>query len=205
MIVKFLKNFVERRAMRSGKSKGIFVRFCNPSSFKFADYLRRHGGFVSIGERCSILPSTVFTDPAYVKIGNNVHFATASIIGHDGSVGMMEAAYDVRIDAVGKTDIRDNVFIGHQAIIMPGVTIGPDAIVAAGAVVTKDVLPDSIVAGVPANQIGSVKKLLEKRLLQRPNLPWANLLVTRGPVFNSDIEAQMVEIRQRHFFPSDDG
>lgn len=51
--------------------------------------------------------------------------------------------------------IGDYVFIGPRAIILPGVTIGRGAIVAAGAVVTKDVAPNTIVAGVPAKKIGN--------------------------------------------------
>jgi maltose O-acetyltransferase len=49
--------------------------------------------------------------------------------------------------------IEDNAWIGYRAIILPGVTIGEGAIVGAGAVVTKDVLPYSIVGGVPAKLI----------------------------------------------------
>ncbi len=49
-----------------------------------------------------------------------------------------------------KVTIRHDVWIGHGAIILPGVTIGHGAVVAAGAVVTKDVAPYAIVAGVPA-------------------------------------------------------
>ena len=49
--------------------------------------------------------------------------------------------------------IEDNAWIGYRAIIMPGVTIGKGAIVGAGAVVTKDVPPYSIVGGVPARII----------------------------------------------------
>ncbi len=51
--------------------------------------------------------------------------------------------------------IEDYVFIGPRAIILPGVTIGKGAIVAAGAVVTKDVAPFSVVAGIPAISIGT--------------------------------------------------
>ena len=50
----------------------------------------------------------------------------------------------------GKVVIGNHVFIGVNAIILPNVTIGDNAVVAAGAVVTKDVPPYAVVAGVPA-------------------------------------------------------
>lgn len=49
--------------------------------------------------------------------------------------------------------IGQDVWIGANAIVLAGVTIGDGAVVGAGAVVTKDVAPDTIVAGVPAKQI----------------------------------------------------
>ncbi len=52
-----------------------------------------------------------------------------------------------------KVQIGHDCWIGHKAIIMPGVTIGNGAVVAAGSVVTKDVAPYTVVAGVPAKQI----------------------------------------------------
>ena len=54
--------------------------------------------------------------------------------------------------------IEDDVWIGHRVIILPGVHIGKGAIIAAGAVVTKDVEPYSIVGGVPARFIRSRKQ-----------------------------------------------
>jgi acetyltransferase-like isoleucine patch superfamily enzyme len=71
---------------------------------------------------------------------------------------------DHRIDVVGKpiwdsprgdsckTVVEDDVWIGHGAIIISGVTIGRGSVVAAGSVVTRDVEPYSIVAGIPAQR-----------------------------------------------------
>ena len=62
----------------------------------------------------------------------------------------------------GKIVIGNNVFVGTKVIIMHGVTIGDNSIIAAGAVVTKDVPSGSIVGGVPAKVIGSYHSLREK-------------------------------------------
>lgn len=59
----------------------------------------------------------------------------------------------------------DNVFIGSNTTILGGVRIGPNAIVAAGSVVTKDVPENSIVGGVPAKVIGSFEDFRRKREL----------------------------------------
>jgi acetyltransferase-like isoleucine patch superfamily enzyme len=56
---------------------------------------------------------------------------------------------------VAPVQIEDRVWIGTRAIILKGVTIGHDAIIAAGAVVTRDVPPHTTVAGVPARPLGS--------------------------------------------------
>ncbi|VAW41000.1 hypothetical protein MNBD_GAMMA01-794 [hydrothermal vent metagenome] len=63
--------------------------------------------------------------------------------------------------------IEDDVWIGHGAIILKGVTIGTGAVVAAGAVVVKDVLPFSIVGGVPAKVISSRKPQTDANLVQK--------------------------------------
>ena len=65
-----------------------------------------------------------------------------------------------------RVEIGHDVWIGHGAIVMPGISIGHGAVVAAGAVVTKDVEPFAIVAGVPAKRIKwRFKKSIRERII----------------------------------------
>jgi len=73
-----------------------------------------------------------------------------------------------RVIRFNRITIKDNCFIGARAIIMPGVTIGPNSVVGAGAVVTKNVPPNSVVAGVPAKVMMSVNDYAERCLKTTP-------------------------------------
>lgn len=73
------------------------------------------------------------------------------ILTHDASLRNI-----VGYTRMAPVRIGNNVFVGARSVILPGVTIGDRAIVAAGSVVSRDVAPDAIVAGVPARPIGSV-------------------------------------------------
>ena len=73
-------------------------------------------------------------------------------------------------DQGGEVHIGNRVWIGYRSLIMPGVTIGEGAVVAAGAVVTKDVKPYTVVAGVPAKPISSRTDELTYELNYHPIL-----------------------------------
>jgi acetyltransferase-like isoleucine patch superfamily enzyme len=200
MLKSIVQKILRHLAMRYGKFPGLYTQLCKPSSEEYTEFLRRHGNFYAIGSNCSILPSTVFTDPAYVRIGNNVHFSSCTPIGHDGSIAMLNRAYNVKLDSVGKIDIHDHVFIGYGAIVLPNVTICSNAIVGVGAVVTKDVADGDIVAGIPARPIGRVEDLVKKLQTQTQSLPWTYLINSRQGGCDPAIEPQLVQLRVSHFY-----
>jgi acetyltransferase-like isoleucine patch superfamily enzyme len=84
-----------------------------------------------------------------LEIGDHVDIASEVMIWTS-----QHAINDPKFGAIEKkVTIEDYVFIGPRSIILPGITVGKGAIVAAGAVVTKDVAPFAVVAGVPAKEI----------------------------------------------------
>ena len=196
----FLKGLLRRFTMRTGRLAFLYRKICRPDGTEYANFLKRHGNLRAIGENCSILMSTTFTDPHMVRLGNNVHFSSCALICHDGSVAMLNRAYGKRLDALGKIDIKDNCFIGYGAVVLPGVTIGPNSIVAAGAVVTKDVEPNTVVAGVPARAIGTTDALMEKMLERTESLPWSQMLQADGLAGGEELRRQIHERRMAYFF-----
>ena len=112
-------------------------------------------GDVLIGDYTRIGLHNTIIGP--VKIGHHVNLAqgiTVTALNHNFD------DTNKRIDEQGVSTnavtIEDDVWIGANAVILPGVTIGNHCVVAAGAVVTKDVPPHSLVAGVPAKVIKQI-------------------------------------------------
>jgi len=96
--------------------------------------------------------------PWLLTIGDDVSFSlNVVVLTHDASTLMYGGA-----SRLAPVTIGSRVFFGAHAIVMPGVTVGDDVIVAAGAVVTRDVPPRTVVAGVPARPISTLEDWLEK-------------------------------------------
>lgn len=98
----------------------------------------------------SIIGYNAFLDARRsITIGENVNIS--------GDVAIFTAEHDINSpsfgDKGGQVVINDWAYIGTRAMILPGVTIGEGAVVASGAVVTKDVKPWTMVGGVPAKYI----------------------------------------------------
>ncbi|WP_317259133.1 acyltransferase [Paenibacillus sp. J5C2022] len=148
---------------------------------------------MKIGRDCSIQPGVVF-DYSHcwlIEIGNRVTIAPeAYILTHDTSSKSL-----IGYTRIGTVIIEDDVFIGARAIIMPGVTIGKGAIVAAGSVVTKTVEPGMVVSGVPAIPIRSVTEQKSKlQQLMVSSKCYDESYTLRGRISAQKREAMMKEL-----------
>jgi acetyltransferase-like isoleucine patch superfamily enzyme len=154
------------------RHKGVHI----PKSCKIHPEARIHprGNEIVMGEKCQVAAGAIVQGP--VKMGDTCSIQTGSIVIGYGKAGSPEGAITlgnhVRIAPfaqiiAGNHDISNpegpigdvigapitigyNVWVGGRVIITAGVTIGHNAVLAAGAVVTKDVPPYAIVGGVPA-------------------------------------------------------
>ena len=198
MISKVFKALLRYWAMH-GHGTWLYRQVCRPNGEEWAAVLRR-GSLNRMGTHCSVQTNVTITDPKYVRLGNNVRLSGCTIFGHDGTVNMINRAYGLNLDRVGGVDIRDNVFIGHQALVMPGVTIGPNAIVAAGAVVTSNVEPHSVYGGVPARRLGGIDELIQRFVADQAKYPWQHLVDQRRTTFDPAIQSLLDEMRVKHFF-----
>lgn len=130
---------------------------------------------IKIGNRNIIQQDFRFGNKGVVRLGDNCRinenvYVQSAVIGDNvliaPNVAVLASSHnfertDIPIVEQGDTELKtviieDDVWLGRNVIVLPGITIGTGAIVAAGSVVTKNVQPFSIVAGVPA-------KLIRKR------------------------------------------
>jgi len=197
---KWLKKLLRALAVRDPRYDRLYMRFARPGGLEYARMLRERGDFYAMGEHCYIEPSAQITDRPYIRLGNNVRITACCMMGHEGSVNMINRALGLRLDGVGKIDIRDNVFIGYGAIILPGVTIGPNAIVSAGSVVRADVAEGDVVAGVPAKRVGRFEMTVEIAKARNLTYPWRHLIEKRNSEFDAEMEPELMRLRVLHFY-----
>lgn len=125
------------------------VRYILYPPKKWAKYIG-----VNIGENNLIGKCHWSSEPYLITVGSHCQLTTCRIFTHGG--GQVVRHIDPSFDAFGKVVIGDYVYIGTNALILPGVTIGDHVLVAAGTVVTKSIPSGVVVAGNPAKIICTI-------------------------------------------------
>ncbi|WP_415285518.1 acyltransferase [Clostridium perfringens] len=134
----------------------------------------------------------VIIDPGHcwlITIGDNVTLAPrVHILAHDASTKKF-----IGYTRIAKVNIGDNVFLGANTVVLPGVNIGNNCIVGAGSVVTKNLDDNSIYAGNPAKKINGLEKWIENRKEELLKLP---LFDDRYKIKNINKEMKLEMIKE---------
>lgn len=115
---------------------------------------------LKVGKNVYIMEDVEFDRgyPYLIEIGDNCRIGKGvRILTHDATTFR-----DLGINRVAPVRLLEGCFIGERAIILPGVTIGPRALIAAGSVVNRDIGEDRAAAGNPARPYGSFSELLDR-------------------------------------------
>jgi acetyltransferase-like isoleucine patch superfamily enzyme len=142
---------------------GILLELIKRFTSDGTGYARKKG--VKIGNDCRIYTTGFGSEPFLITIGDRVTVTSGvKFITHDGSTWLMRDNKGRRY-YYAPIEIGNDIFIGLNSIIMPGVKIEDRVIVGAGSVVTKSIPSGVVVVGVPAKIIGSYDEI-KKRMLE---------------------------------------
>lgn len=136
------------------------------SADKRTNYLIKKNVFKSVGENFFFQPRIIPDEPRLISFGNNVCVASGvTFVTHDvidKVLNKMDYNFNFNYNCA-PIYVGNNVFIGCNVTILPNVKIGNNVIIAAGSVVTKDVLDNTIVGGNPAKKIGEFENYANER------------------------------------------
>jgi acetyltransferase-like isoleucine patch superfamily enzyme len=134
--------------------KFYHLRFSSPER-----YLTFLGG--SVGDKCKIATKYFGSEPYLITIGNRVQITRGVKFFCHGGSWVLRKEYP-KFDFFGKIEIGNNVYIGNDTLLLPGIKIGDNVLIGAGSVVTKSIECNSVVGGNPARRICSIEDFYEK-------------------------------------------
>ncbi len=143
------------------------VRRTNPLK-----YAKKIG--VNVSGRLYIYGSITWgSEPWIISVGDNVHLTHGvKFITHDGGTLLFrDRVPDLEITK--PITVGDNVYVGNDVIFMPGVKVGSNVVIGAGAIVTRDIPDNSVAVGIPARVIKTADEYFEK--LQKESLHLGHL------------------------------
>lgn len=124
---------------------------------------------MTVGENFNRLHGVIL-DPGHcwlIEIGDHVTMAPrVHILCHDASTKQF-----LNYTKIGRVTIGDNVFIGAESVVLPGVTIGNNVIIGANSTVTHDIPENSVAVGSPARVICTLDEYLEKEKIRMETAP----------------------------------
>ena len=142
------------------------IRMCTiPNAFKRAEYIRKHHIFRHMGSDCMVMFRKIPLYPELISFQDNVRVASnVTFITHDVTYTMLNHKFHTNRFKEFKDciDVRENVFIGANSTILPGVRIGPNVILAAGTLVNRDI-EEGVFAGTPARFMCEISEFVRKR------------------------------------------
>lgn len=152
----------EKRKLRFRKIHFFMISVLGMNKIR---WLKKKDIFGLLGNDVLYQPKYLPNNAKRIRIHNNVRVAADVIFYEHDVINSVFAKMDnLPYCGYGSCiEIYDNVFIGGRSVLVGNVSIGPNAIVAAGSVVVKDVKPGTIVGGNPAKVIGSFDDLHIKR------------------------------------------
>lgn len=118
---------------------------------------------VDLGSNNFIASEFWSSEPFLIKVGSNCQITDGVKFFTHGGGGAVRK-YHPKFDCFGKIVVGDYVYIGTNALIMPGVTIGDNVLIAAGSVVTSSLPPNVVVGGNPARIICSLEQYIDRNM-----------------------------------------
>jgi acetyltransferase-like isoleucine patch superfamily enzyme len=117
---------------------------------------------VKFGEHCRFIGRNHFgSEPYLINLGDYVSITSSTFITHDGGVWVFRNE-DPDIDVVRPIVIGNNVFVGINCTILPGVKIGDNTVIGAGSIITKELPGGFVYAGNPAKPIKTIQEYRTK-------------------------------------------